>query len=559
MSVTNGRPANGNGLIPGTAPAPMEGGRATGPPPRGENATLEQLLLMLRRRWQLIVVCVVLVTGAAIVFSLLQQDKYTASASLLFQNTQFDQELFGSNFTAAAVDPTREAATNIDLVSLPTVASRTAAALHLPTPLVRTEVSVSGGGQADVAQVSATDANPIRAAQIANTYVDQYVLFRQQADRSKIAGAQDLVQQELAALPPSQRYGSVGQSLQNRADQLGVLAALQTGNAEVVQPASPPTSPSSPRTKRNAILGALLGLLFGLGFVFLAERLDRRVRDASELEDNYGVPVLGAVPESPSYSMAGTEPLPALEAEAFALLRARLRYFNVDREIQSLLVTSATPGEGKTTVALNLALAEAVAHNATVVLVEADLRRPALGPRLGVDSAPGLAEILSRNSSVEDALRTTQVPVRRTGNGTAHTASFAVITAGAIPPNPAELVESRAMIDLLSSLSEKFDLVIIDSPPTSVVSDAIPLMRLVSGAVIVSRIGVTTRDASRHLREQLRKLNAPTLGVIANAMPIKGRGYYGYEYGYYAETYESRKAGDELADVSENSAGVETA
>jgi capsular exopolysaccharide synthesis family protein len=559
VSVTNGKPANGNGLITSTAPPPMEGGKATGMAGRSENTTVEQLLLVLRRRWQLIVICVVLVTGAAIGFSLLQQDKYTASASLLFQNTQFDQELFGSNFTAAAVDPTREAATNIDLVSLPTVASRTAAVLHLPTPLVRTEVSVSGGGQADVAQVSATDPSPIRAAQIANTYVAQYVLFRQQADRSKIAGAQDLVQQELIALPPSQRYGSVGQSLQNRADQLGVLAALQTGNAEVVQPASPPTSPSSPRTKRNAILGALLGLLSGLGFVFLAERLDRRVRDASELEDTFGVPVLGAVPESPSYSMAGTEPLPALEAESFALLRARLRYFNVDREIQSLLVTSATAGEGKTTVALNLAVAEAVARKTTVVLVEADLRRPALAPRLGIDSAPGLAEILSRNSSVEGALRTVEVPVRRTGNGTAHAASFTVIAAGAIPPNPAELVESRAMIDLLSTLSEKFDLVIIDTPPTSVVSDAIPLMRLVSGAVIVSRIGVTTRDAGRHLREQLRKLNAPTLGVIANAMPVKSRGYYGYEYGYYADTYESRKAGDELVGVSENPTGVETA
>ncbi len=100
------------------------------------------------------------------------------------------------------------------------------------------------------------------------------------------------------------------------------------------------------------------------------------------------------------------------------------------------------------------------------------------------------------------------------------------------------------MIDLLSALSEQFDLVIIDSPPTSVVSDAIPLMRLVSGVVIVSRIGVTTRDAARHLREQLRKLKAPTLGVVANAMPVKGRGYYGYGYGYYRDAYEP-SGGDE--------------
>lgn len=520
-----------------------------------DDTTLEQILRVLRRRWHLIAICVILVAGTAILFSLLQQDKYTASASLLFDNTQFDQELFGSNFTTAATDPTRDAATNIDLVSLPTVASRTAATLHLTTEMVRSAISVSGGGQANVAQVSATDPDPVRAAEIANTYVQQYVFFRQQADRAKIAGAQNLVQKELGALPAAQRYGSVGESLQNRADQLGVLAALQTGNAEVVQPASVPTSPSFPKTSRNAVVGALIGLLLGLGLAFLAERLDRRVRDVSELEDAYAVPVLGAIPESPSYSTAGTQALPPVEAEVFALLRARLRYFNVDREVRSLLVTSATPGEGKTTVALNLALAEAAAGNMSVVLVEADLRRPALRQRLALTRGPGLSEILSRNATIDEALTSCEIPGR--GNGHGPTASFSMITAGASPPNPGELVESRAMIDLLGSLTERFDLVILDSPPTAVVSDAIPLMRLVSGVVIVSRIDVTTRDATRHLREQLRKLKAPTLGVIANAVPLKGRGYYGY--GYYPSPYTSSDSEDGMTSVPDKPAGVETA
>ena len=199
------------------------------------------------------------------------------------------------------------------------------------------------------------------------------------------------------------------------------------------------------------------------------------------------MPVLGAVPESPCYSTAGSRFLP-VEAEVFALLRARLRYFNVDRDVRSLLVTSAIPGEGKTTVALNLALAEAVAGNTRVVLVEADLRRPALRQRLAMEARPGLAEILSRNATIDDALAPAQVPGR--GNGNGPPAGVAIISAGAIPPNPGQLVESRAMIELLDTLSEQFDLVILD-PPTSVVSDAIPLMRLVSGVVIVSRIGVT--------------------------------------------------------------------
>jgi polysaccharide biosynthesis transport protein len=538
MSVTNGKHTPGNDVSPGWQPVAVEGSRETSSSPPREGSSLEQMLLLLRRRWHLIVGSVVIVAVAAIGFSLLQQNQYTASSSLLFRNTQFDQELFGANFTSSSiVDPTREAATNIDLVSLPTVAARTAAVLHLPVGLVRSEVSVSGAGQADVAKISATDPDPVRAARIANTYGEQYVRFREQADRSKIAGAQSLVQQELAALTPSQRYGTVGQTLQNRADQLGVLAALQTGNAELVQPATVPSSPSFPRTKRNGILGVLLGLLLGLLAALVSERLDRRVRNASELEDVYGVPVLGAVPESNSYTIAGTQPLPTVEAEAFALLRARLRYFNVDRDVRSLLVTSAIPGEGKTTVALNLAVAEAVTGNSKVALLEADLRRPALAKRLGIDPAPGLAEILSRNATLDDALRRVEVPSRTNGNGPS--ASFTLITAGAVPPNPGELVESRAMIDLLSALSERFDRVIIDTPPTSVVSDAIPLIRLVSGVVIVSRVGTTTRDAARHLGGQLQKLRAPTLGVVANGMAVRGRGYYGYgyAYGYYGEEY----------------------
>jgi succinoglycan biosynthesis transport protein ExoP len=522
-----------------------------------EATNLYQLLFVLRRRWRLLAASIVLVAAAAVGFSLLQQNEYTASASLLFRNTQFDQELFGSNFTTGVVDPTRDAATNLDLVSLPTVAARTAAALHLPKAVVRSELSVSGVGQANVAQVSATNPSPVRAAEIANTYAQQYVLFRQQADRSKIAAAQQLVRKQLAALAPTQRYGFVGQSLENRANQLGILAALQTGNAEVVQPAGVPGSPSSPQTKRNGVLGGLLGLLLGVGLVFLTERLDRRVRQPSELEDAYGVPVLGAVPESSAYSAAGARALPSVETEAFALLRARLRYFNVDRDIRSLLVTSATPGEGKTTVAVNLAVAEAAAGNSKVVLLEADLRRPALRERLGTGSQPGLAEILSRNATLDEALCTINLPGRQNGNGP--TATFSVVPAGALPPNPAELVESRAMIDLLSALTEQFDLVIIDSPPASVVSDAIPLMRLVSGAVIVSRIGVTTRDAARHLREQLRKLKAPVLGVIANAMPTNGRGYYGYAYGYYADTYKPAPAGDDVTADSTKAARVEAA
>lgn len=488
----------------------------------------EHVLAGLPRRWRVIALGAVLGGVLAIGFSLLQPTQYTATSSVLFGAPGFDQVLFGSSTSSLpSSDPNVAGATNIDLASLPTIAARTAAALHLSASIVQSEISVSGVGQADVAQISATDSDPRRAARLANTYAQQYVSFRALADQAKVYAAATLVAKELAALSPAQRANPVGRSLQNRANQLRVLAALQTGNAQVVQSAGIPTAPSSPNKKRDGLFGVLLGLLLGVGVAVALERLDQRLRDPSEMEQAYGVPVLGTVPLNPVLDRVGIEPLPAPENEAFALLRARVRYFNVDQDLRSLLITSANAGEGKTTVALNLALAEVSAANTKVVLIEADLRRPALAERLGIKPEPGLAEVLSRNAPLKTALREVRIPRAHGQNGNGATEMLAVIPAGGLPPNPTQLLGSRTMVDLLSTLAERFDLIIIDSSPISAVPDAIPLMRLVSGAVIVSRSDVVTRSAAIDLRKELEKLSVPTLGLVANAVPARRTPYIG--------------------------------
>jgi tyrosine-protein kinase len=504
---------------------------------RKDGQSFEQWLKVIRRRWWIVVICGVISGVAAFAFSAFQHKKYTASASLLFEDPGFDQMIFGTSLFTPSQDPAQLAATDIDLVSLPTVSQRSSEALHgaVSPSRIRDEVTVSPAGQSNVANISVTDTNPVRAARIANTYATQFIRYRQSADRAKIAGALSTIQHQLNQVSATGKNNPAQQSLLNRANQLRILSALQTGNAELVQSATVPYSPSSPHTNRNAVLGGFLGLLFGFGVVFLLERLDRRLREPGELEEAYGVPVLGDVPESAVYSLTPPRSLPAAEAEAFALLRARLRYFNVDREVRTILVTSAMPGEGKSTVALNLALADAASEGSNVILVEADLRRPTLARGLGLAAGPGLAEVLSRSVSTAEAVQEFSVPGR--SNGASPSVKVAVITAGLIPPNPAELIESRAMTDLLSALAELYDQVIIDSPPSSAVSDAIPLVRQVSGVVVVSRIGFTTRDAARHLRDQLVNLGAPTLGVVANAVPSKGRRSYRYAYGY-ADAYE---------------------
>ncbi len=496
---------------------------------------LDHVFRVLRNRGALIGLCTLLAGLTALGLSLAQAKTYSASAGLLFRDAQLDQKLFGSTSLPPSTDPTREAATNVNLLGLEAVAQRTATALGGgQTPAgVAGEVSVSPEGQSDIVAVTAADHDPALAAKLANTYAQEFIAFRRDADRAKIAGAQQLVQTQLTQLArQGQRTGANVASLQNRAEELGILASLQTGNAELVQPAQTPATPSSPRTKRNVGLGLVLGLLLGIAAALLLERLDRRIKDVGELEDLYGLPVLCDVPESQALS---SDPAGGIHGfavtEAFSMLRARLRYFNIDREIRSLMVTSVGPAEGKTTVAQNLAAAAASSGSTRVLLIEADLRRPRLAANLDLAGAPGLAEILTHGVSLPEVVQ--RVSLAPGDSGRAEK-TLDVIVAGINPPNPAELLESEKMGDLLDRLAAIYDLVILDTPPAGLIADAIPLMSRVGGVVIVSSIGTSTRDGAAKFRHQLTRLDAPLLGVIANRVKQRrGDRYYGGYGSYY--------------------------
>lgn len=482
---------------------------------------------------------------AAVGFSLLQQKEYTASASLLFRDPGFAQDLFGSSVGSANPDPTREAATNVKLVELDVVAVRASKALggNPSAEEIAGMVTVSADGLSDVVSVAATDPDPRRAARVANTFARQFISFRAAADKSKLLQAQRLAEQEFERLPPDQQADARGQSLGRAAEKLGVLASLQTGNAELVQPADAPTSPSSPRPLRNGIIGAILGLLAGIAIAFLLERLNRKLRDPEEAREAFGLPVLGTVPASKAI-MASNEgavaaELPFVENEAFRMLRASLRYFNVDHDMRSVLITSHAAEVGKSTVSWNLARVAATSSKA--IIVETDLRNPSLSRQHGVLAGPGLAELLTHQVDLDEAIQSKPIPSGANGTGES---ALDVIVAGSIPPNPAELIESQAMSDVLSQLTERYELVVIDTAPVGVVSDAYPLLRKVDGVLVVARLGQTTRDTAERLRERLSRLEAPTLGVVANGVKLRRRGRYGYgHYGaYYGQSPEQTEA-----------------
>jgi succinoglycan biosynthesis transport protein ExoP len=522
-----------------------------------ETAPLLQVLQTLRRRIGVVLLCLVLVPAAALAISLAQQKVYSASASLLFRDPQLDQKLFGSTVFSTPTDPAREAATNAKLASLDVVGARTAKAIggRLSPAEVSSKIAVAPAGQSDVVTITASDPDPRFAAKLANTFAQQFIAFRRDADRSKIASAQRLVDQQIGRLTPAERAGKQGTALEQRGEQLRILAALQTGNAELVQPANAPGSPSSPKTKRNVVLAALFGLLLGCGIAVLLDRLDRRLKDAKQIAELYGRPVIGVVPESRELGRTDRqfEDLPTGEAEPMRMLRANLRYFNVDRQVHSVLVTSSMPGEGKSTVAKYLASA-AAATGERVLLLEADLRRPTVKNRLDLRGNSGLSQVLAGTRTLSEAVEHVEVA---TGGDSPR--SLAVLASGPLPPNPTDLIESDRMRQVLEHVREHYDLVVIDTPPTSVVSDAIPLVKAVDGVLVVSRLGRTTRDSVLSLRDQLVNLGAHVLGVVVNSVSRGGASGYGYGYAYSAEYTEQRKrrgrASDEPAGVAGTSNG----
>lgn len=503
---------------------------------KSERRGTDRLLSVLARRYRLILSCAGLVCVLAVVASLLQEKQYTAEASLLFRDPGYAQGVFGTDATTlAGTDPARQAATNVQLVGLRIVSERTAKVLgDLTTNEVVSKVTVSGNGLSDVVSVSATDSVPREAQRITNTFAQQFVAFRAEADRTKLLAAKHLADQEFDRLDSKDKAGPRGEQLSRGSERLGILASLQTGNAELVQPAVLPSSPSSPKPFRNGVLGLIAGLLLGIVLAFAFERFNRKIREPDEAEDSFGLPLLGTIPESKdighSNEGAGFSPLPFSEEESFRMTRASLRYFSVDRDIKTLLVTSSSAQAGKSTVAWNLARVAAKFSN--VALLETDLRNPSMARSHGNLDGLGLAQVLTHQIRLEDAIQTVALE-SGSGNGSSGSVSLSVVTAGSVPPNPGELMESQAMTEVLLDLRNQFDFVVVDTAPIGVVSDSFPLMGQVDGVLVVARMDKTTRDSAKELREQLDRLDAPVLGVVANGVKTGFRGKYGYGYGYY--------------------------
>jgi tyrosine-protein kinase Etk/Wzc len=331
--------------------------------------------------------------------------------------------------------------------------------------------------------------------------------------------------------------------LQTRLKEVEIQQSVIPGDVRQVDSALVPYRPISPRPFRNLLLGGMVGLVLGAAGAFLRRALDTRVRTREDVETATGhMPILGTIPRIAVKGAAGvagrrgvvpdTAPTLAVlsephgpAAEAFRALRTSIIFSGMHGGPRSLVVTSAMPGEGKSTSSANLALTLAQ-QGTTTLLVDADLRRGTVHQLFGIPQQPGLTHVLLGHVELDEAIRT----VHLEGGQILH-----VLPSGVFPPNPAELLGNERMNRLIADLRDRFGTVIFDAPPLNLVTDAAILATKVESTLLVTRSGVTDKRALNHAAHQLHQVSASVTGVVFNDVDTSSIGYYGY--GSYAAVH----------------------
>jgi capsular exopolysaccharide synthesis family protein len=446
--------------------------------------TLHQFLGALRSRWLTVLASVLVVLIAAILTTLLTTPLYQASTRLFVSST--GGQSISDSYQGNRLSQDR-VASYAEIIRGETLALRTIDRLNLDMSAAALRGKIEATSKADTVliNVMVTDASPVRARDLANALSDEFVVMVR----------------ELETPSPGVRPDA---------------------RVVVEQRASIPESPVTPKKKINIALGLSAGLVLGIGLALLREMLDNTVKDRENLEQITGVGLVGSVPldkgrrEQPAISFDTDN---SAIAEAFRKIRTNLQFLAVDNPPRVIVVTSSAPSEGKTTTAINIALALAEAEH-DVVLVDGDMRRPSLAKYLDLVSSVGFSTVLSGAASLADVLQATKYP------------HLTVLAAGATPPNPSELLGSQAAGKVLNDLRSQFDYVIIDSSPLLAVTDGAILATQADGTLLIARFGETKRDQLAHTVGILNDVGATLLGSVITMTPARGNSAYSYSYSY---------------------------
>ncbi|MDQ0613803.1 succinoglycan biosynthesis transport protein ExoP [Microbacterium sp. W4I4] len=465
---------------------------------------LRDYVRILHKNWILILILLVLGLAGGAGYAALQAPKYVASTQLyvsvrtegaatgdLVQGTTFARQMVTSYVdvvnTALVLDPV------IEQLKLDTTVAALAPRVSATTPLNTVLIDIS-----------VTDGDAERAAKITNAVAESFT-------------------------------GVVQGKLEARAESADASPVLVT----ITEPAVAPKSPSSPNVRMLILLGGLLGLAVGIGLAMLRTVLDTRIHTLHDLEDITERPMLGGIandPDAPKRPLIMHADPHSPRAESFRTLRTNLQFLDVEGGPRIFVISSAGPGEGKSTTSANLAIALAET-GARVALIDGDLRLPRVADYMGLEGGVGLTDVLIGRVDVADALQ-------KWGKN-----ELFVLTSGRIPPNPSELLGSTAMTQVLKPLGEYFDYVLIDAPPLLLVTDAAVLGRKTRGVILVAASGKTKKQELTGAVRSLATAGVDLLGTVVTMLPTKGPDSYGYGSYTYGAKHVVDQAEPELSEA----------
>lgn len=439
----------------------------------------------LRERWRILAICSLAGIVGGAVTALLIPPTYTATLQL-YVSAQPDQNSPQFAYQGAQLSE-RRVSSYSQLILGDRVASEVALRLGDSelAPAVEDKLSTSYEDNSVLIDVSATDRSPEAAASVVNAVGDVFPGLVSEIERPTTPGAQ----------PPVQ--------------------------VRVVSPADPPTEPSSPTVGVQLALGLFAGLLLGCGTALLMARMDRTVKAADSIPESSGLSVLATIPEDRGRS-TGARASFGFAAEAVRKIRTSLRFARADGRIKSVAIVGPGADIGKSFTATALAEASAAAGD-TVVLVEADFKRPSIAANMRLDGRVGISSVLSRRVDLVSAIQRSEL-------------GFDVLATGPVPRNSSEIVSAKAFHDLIDALSRRYDKVIVDTPAMLTFSDAVAIGRAVDGVVLLARHGVTKQENLGRAYRLISDSGGTVLGAVVSRVPRRQLGgYYGY-YGY--NTYD---------------------
>jgi polysaccharide biosynthesis transport protein len=541
--------------------------------PNQEVRTIRDYVRVVRRRKWLILSIAFLFPMAALLYSLERSPLYRASAEVLINRTTLVADVIGGAQGTFNQQPDRIAKTEASVAEVPAVAERVVETAGVPDLTVEeflAHSSATAKPDADLLVLSVEAADPERAALLATAFAREFTDYRKELDTAAIRRARLGIEARIDELREDpQRDRTLYTELQAKAQQLETAEALATGNTSVIrEPTVAGATKIRPRPLRNALLAAAVGLILGTVIAFFRDAIDTRIRSADEVAERLGAPLLARIPERPRRLHPGdgvvmlTDPN-GTDSESFRVLRTNLDVVTLERQARTIMITSASEREGKSTTVANLAVALARAGK-SVVLVDLDLRRPFLDILFGLRGRPGVTNVVLDEVSVDEAL--SQVWAPEEGNGddsplpetsstrrkragstresngpTPHGGVLHVLTSGRRPPNPGEFVATRAVANLLDELRKRADFLLVDAPPLIGIGDAMTISSKVDGTVAVVRMNVLTRPQVAELRRLLETSPATTLGfVITGAEEDEYHYAYGF-HGYHTPPGQSER------------------